>query len=113
MSGISNYTDIIKALSMCGGSLCLAEKGCPYEEKQQVTWDCNEVLCFDAAAAIQSLEDQLEDLRLDFVDYVCSGVQNPFPYCKNKLYDCDDGRGWCTYRHCHGFNPLYRTVKDD
>lgn len=62
---------------------------------------------------IQELEEQLEDLRQDFVDYVCDGEQSPFPYCKNKLHDCDDGRGRCSGRHCHGFNPLYRTVKDD
>lgn len=49
--------------------------------------------------------EQYNDLREAFVDFVCSGVHNPAPYCKNKCAECVDGYGWCTYRRCNGFNP--------
>ena len=49
--------------------------------------------------------EQYNDLREAFVDFVCSGVHNPGPYCKNKCAECVDGYGWCTYRRCNGFNP--------
>jgi hypothetical protein len=46
------------------------------------------------------------DLREAFVDFVCSGVHNPAPYCKNRRSTCVDKRGWCTYNDwCNGFNP--------
>ena len=50
--------------------------------------------------------EKYNELREAFVDYVCSGVNNQAPYCKNRIDgDCLDERGWCTYRHCRGFNP--------
>ena len=50
--------------------------------------------------------EKYNELREAFVDYVCSGVNNQAPYCKNRIDgDCVDERGWCTYRHCRGFNP--------
>ena len=49
--------------------------------------------------------EQYEDLRESFVDFVCSGTNNPAPYCKNRCDECVDSRGWCTYRRCNGFNP--------
>ena len=49
--------------------------------------------------------EKYNDLREAFVDFVCSGVPNPAPYCKNRCEECVDGRGWCTYRRCNGFNP--------
>ena len=51
------------------------------------------------------LSEQYEELREDFVDFVCSGTNNPAPYCKNRCDECVDGRGWCTYQRCRGFNP--------
>lgn len=54
-------------------------------------------------------KEQYEDLRDAFVDYVCSGVRNQAPYCKNSCDECVDSRGWCTYRRCRGFNPDGRT----
>lgn len=46
------------------------------------------------------------DLRETFVEFVCSGVHNPAPYCKNRRSTCVDSRGWCTYNGwCEGFNP--------
>lgn len=50
-------------------------------------------------------KEQYEELREAFVDYVCSGVPNLAPYCKNRCDECVDGRGWCTYQRCRGFNP--------
>jgi hypothetical protein len=49
--------------------------------------------------------EQYENLREAFVDYVCSGISNQAPYCKNSCDECVDERGWCTYRRCRGFNP--------
>lgn len=53
------------------------------------------------------LKEKYEELREAFVDYVCSGVPNPAPYCKNRCEGCVDQRGWCkTYDGaCRGFNP--------
>ena len=50
--------------------------------------------------------EQYNDLREDFVDYVCCGATNPAPFCKNKFAGCVDGRGWCMQtKWCRGFNP--------
>lgn len=56
--------------------------------------------------------EQYEDLRDAFVDFVCSGVQNLAPYCKNGCDECVDLRGWCTYKKCRGFNPDGRKCDD-
>lgn len=62
------------------------------------------------APAIDAVSiEQYEDLREDFVDFVCSGTNNLAPYCKNCCDECVDGRGWCTYQRCRGFNPDGRT----
>lgn len=50
-------------------------------------------------------KEQYEELREAFVDFVCSGVHNPAPYCKNSCDECVDSYGYCTYRRCTGFNP--------
>lgn len=57
---------------------------------------------------IEKQETIIEDMRQCFVDYVCSGIQNPAPYCANKICECVDGRGWCKEdpASCRGFNPL-------
>ena len=57
--------------------------------------------------------EQYNDLREAFVDFVCSGVHNPGPYCKNKCAECVDGYGWCTYRRCNGFNPDGKRRSDE
>ncbi len=51
--------------------------------------------------------EKYNDLREAFVDYVCSGTQNPAPYCRNRCVDCVDRRGWCISQSdkCRGFNP--------
>lgn len=48
---------------------------------------------------------QYNDLRDDFIDYVCSGVPNPAPYCGNATEKCVDARGWCVNSECNGFTP--------
>lgn len=57
--------------------------------------------------------EQYEELREAFVDYVCSGVRNQAPYCKNRCDECVDNRGWCTYQKCRGFNPDGRVYDED
>ena len=57
--------------------------------------------------------EQYEELREAFVDYVCSGVINQAPYCKNRCDECVDNRGWCTYQKCRGFNPDGRVYDED
>ena len=50
-------------------------------------------------------KEQYEDLKEAFVDFACSGINNLAPYCKNNCEECIDGRGWCIYERCNGFNP--------
>lgn len=51
--------------------------------------------------------EKYNELREAFVDYVCSGVTNPAPYCKNKCGMCVNGYEWCLPEsgNCRGFNP--------
>ena len=51
--------------------------------------------------------EKYNELREDFVDFVCSGVHNPAPYCKNSSEKCVDRLGWCACGsdECRGFNP--------
>lgn len=49
--------------------------------------------------------EKYNELREAFIDYVCSGVPNLAPYCKNRCQECVDGRGWCRESFCKGFNP--------
>lgn len=51
--------------------------------------------------------EQYNDLREAFVDFVCSGIHNPAPYCKNSRKECTDRVGWCANGcdACRGFNP--------
>lgn len=50
---------------------------------------------------------EFHELRDSFVDYVCSGIPNPSPFCKNKRYGCCDSYGWCKNDdQCTGFNPV-------
>lgn len=70
--------------------------------------DCVEITrrLIETAPTIDAVPaEKYNELREAFVDFVCSGVHNPGPYCKNKCPECVDKRGWCTYRRCTGFNP--------
>lgn len=55
----------------------------------------------------EALVEMYHDLREKFVDYVCSGVPNPAPYCLNKCEGCVDRHGWCKNDSdkCQCFNP--------
>lgn len=54
----------------------------------------------------KALLERYNELRENFVDYVCSGVPNVAPYCLNKCEECVDARGWCKQiDKCKGFNP--------
>ena len=55
----------------------------------------------------ETLLEMYNELRENFVDYVCSGTQNVAPYCLNKCNECVDKWGWCKQYsdHCKGFNP--------
>lgn len=67
---------------------------------------CEDCVVKDAQTVDAVPVEKYNELREAFVDYVCSGVNNQAPYCKNRIDgDCVDERGWCTYRHCRGFNP--------
>lgn len=64
--------------------------------------------CIDQVKAVDAVSlERYNDLREAFVDYVCSGVQNPAPYCRNRCAECVDRRGWCISQSdkCRGFNP--------
>ena len=51
--------------------------------------------------------DDYNNLRNSFIDYVCSGIQNPAPYCKNSCEECVNEYGYCMIGSdkCKGFNP--------
>lgn len=51
--------------------------------------------------------EKYDALREAFIDYVCSGVSNPAPYCKNRCAECLDRYGWCRNggESCAGFDP--------
>lgn len=66
----------------------------------------------NAPAVDVVLREQYEELREAFVDFVCSGINNPAPYCKNRCDECVDSYGYCTYERCKGFNPDRRTYDD-
>ena len=70
-------------------------------------WVDDAICLIDDAPTVDAVPvEKYNELREAFVDYVCSGVNNQAPYCKNRIDgDCVDERGWCTYRHCRGFNP--------
>ena len=55
----------------------------------------------------KTLHEQYDDLRENFIDYVCSGTNNLAPYCLNRCEECVDCHGWCKQDSdkCHGFNP--------
>ncbi len=112
-------TEIIAALRRCVDGHFTA-----YVSEDNVTKDVRRV----AAARLEQLQKELEDerhrhdrlqdwvrgltakyeeLQEAFVDYVCSGVPNPAPYCKNKFGMCVNGFGWCLPEsgNCRGFNP--------
>ena len=73
----------------------------------------------EAADALEQLQAELERVKQlyesekeDFIDYACSGVPNPSPYCTNRHPDCVDERGWCRTEKCHGFSRN-RDQKED
>lgn len=55
----------------------------------------------------ETLLEMYNELRENFIDYVCSGIPNVAPYCLNKCEECVDKWGWCKQYsdHCKGFNP--------
>lgn len=69
------------------------------------------------AAAVVSVEEHADEciawdnryemLKENFVDYVCSGTNNPAPYCINRCDECVDARNFCIGcgEKCKGFNP--------
>ena len=47
-----------------------------------------------------------------FMDYVCSGVPNPAPFCENACDECLNAYGWCSNGEneaCKGFVPKGRS----
>lgn len=57
---------------------------------------------------VEKREEELVELRENFVEYVCSGINNPAPYCANRRNECVDNCGWCknSGEECMGFDPL-------
>ncbi len=62
----------------------------------------------------KALLEKYNNLRENFVDYVCSGVQNVAPYCLNKCEECVDKWGYCKQYsdYCKGFNPAEVILMD-
>lgn len=75
---------------------------CEYEEGWNNALE-GAILSLPVADVVEAAK--YNDLREAFVDFVCSGVHNPAPYCKNRCDGCVDTFGWCTYRMCNGFKP--------
>ena len=65
------------------------------------------------AKKYEALVKMYHELRENFVDYYCSGIQNVAPYCRNRCEECIDGYGWCKHNDkCHGFNPAEVILMD-
>mgnify|MGYP003300584007 CR=1 FL=1 len=57
---------------------------------------------------------EYHELRDAFVSYVCGGIPNPSPFCKNSCGGCVDGYGWCKFNDkCRGFNPAEVLVSEE
>lgn len=75
----------------------------------------NQMPTVDAVEVVEYIElreqydkifTEFHELRDAFVDYVCGGIPNPSPFCKNKYPGCCDSYGWCKNDDkCKGFNP--------
>lgn len=61
------------------------------------------------AKQYEELLEKYNELRENFVDCVCSGSDNPAPYCINRCSGCVDRLGYCALNseECRGFNPAY------
>ena len=58
------------------------------------------------AEKYKALLEMYNELRENFVDFVCSGTPNVAPYCLNRCDGCCDAYGWCRQSTlCQGFNP--------
>lgn len=60
------------------------------------------------APAVDAVEvEKYDELREAFVDFVCSGIHNPAPWCKNRNEECTNVYGMCVFSNdaCRGFNP--------
>lgn len=57
--------------------------------------------------ALKAVQEELEDLRENFIDSICDGYPNPANYCKNRTQECVDARGYCINgaAKCKGFYP--------
>ena len=84
--------------------------------------DCVLVEDIDNAPTVDAVEvekynalvEMYHDLRDNFIDYYCSGVQNVAPYCLNRCEECVDKWGYCKQYsdYCKGFNPA-EVILDD
>lgn len=86
-------------------------KGCPYEDDCHLA-DGGSELARDGLAYVRQLENQLENMICDFMEYVNGGVPNPAPFCGMASELCVNARGWCQPGcvTCNGFVPK---VRDD
>lgn len=84
--------------------------------------ECSIMQFYDGQPTVDSVEvekyktlaEMYHDLRENFVDYYCSGVQNVAPYCLNRCEECVDKWGYCKQYsdYCKGFNPAEVILKD-
>lgn len=63
--------------------------------------------CHEESQAIRVSMKAYNALRDMFVDFVCSGIHNPAPYCENVSDKCVNCYGWCKQDsdECRGFSP--------
>lgn len=86
------------------------------KSREQVVQDIFRALFkrIEAAHTVDAVEvEKYNELREAFVDFVCSGIHNPAPYCKNRCEECIDAYGWCKANACTGFNPDGERRTDD
>ena len=62
-----DYTKIVKALRICEDGDC---SKCTYPKGE---YDCDTILVGDAAAAIEALQAEVEQLKAELIDCVCNG----------------------------------------
>lgn len=76
-----------------------------------INWGRNAIADAPKVEAVEvkqykTLIEMYNQLRENFVDFVCSGILNVAPYCLNRCEGCCDSYGWCMHSNkCMGFNP--------
>lgn len=111
--------ELVECIRMCMNGECgeLPFVTCKFNHEGK---NCFYNMIAFAVDRLEALENEkkaakamAEDIAGDFVDYVCTGIINPAPYCKNMSGECTNARGWCIDGKCKGFSPKAWRADDE